>query len=76
MLRGLHDTRIPMLFTLIGYWGIGIGVGAWLAFAKDWGGVGLWTGLAVGLAIVSVLMLWRWSRRDTLGLGRTAWHAE
>jgi MATE family multidrug resistance protein len=76
MLRGLHDTRVPMLFTLLGYWGIGIGVGAWLAFAKGWGGVGLWTGLAVGLAIVSVLMLWRWRRRDTLALGRTAWHAD
>lgn len=71
MLRGLHDTRIPMLFTLIGYWGIGIGVGAWLAFRHGWGGVGLWTGLAVGLAIVSVLMLWRWRRRDQLGLGQS-----
>jgi len=76
MLRGLHDTRIPMLFTLIGYWGIGIGVGAWLAFAQGWGGVGLWTGLAVGLAIVSVLMLWRWRRREQLGLGAAAWSAD
>lgn len=70
MLRGLHDTRVPMLYTLFGYWGIGIGVGAWLAFSRGWGGVGLWTGLAVGLGIVAVLMLWRWRRRETLGLGR------
>lgn len=76
MLRGLHDTRVPMLFTLIGYWGIGIGVGAWLAFGREWGGVGLWTGLAVGLAIVSVLMLWRWRRRETLALGKSAWSGE
>lgn len=69
MLRGLHDTRVPMLFTLVGYWGIGIGIGAWLAFTRGWGGVGLWTGLAVGLGIVSVLMLWRWRRRETLALG-------
>ena len=70
MLRGLHDTRVPMIFTFIGYWGIGIGIGAWLAFRQGWQGQGIWTGLAVGLAIVAVLMIWRWTRRETLGLTR------
>lgn len=68
MLRGLHDTKVPMIYTFIGYWAIGIGVGAWLAFKDGWQGIGIWTGLAIGLAIVAVLMLWRWSRRDRLGL--------
>jgi len=68
MLRGLHDTRVPMIFTFVGYWAIGIGIGAWLAFAKGWQGQGVWTGLAIGLAIVAVLMIWRWSRREPLGL--------
>jgi MATE family multidrug resistance protein len=68
ILRGLHDTRVPMIFTFIGYWLIGIGVGVWLAFRAGWGGVGIWTGLAIGLAIVAVLMLWRWVRREKLGL--------
>ena len=68
MLRGLHDTRVPMLFALLGYWGIGLGVGAWLAFAKGWGGAGIWVGLAIGLAIVAVLMIGRWSIRERLGL--------
>jgi MATE family multidrug resistance protein len=68
ILRGLHDTRVPMIFTFIGYWLIGIGVGVWLAFSVGWGGVGIWTGLALGLAIVAVLMLARWARRDRLGL--------
>lgn len=68
ILRGLHDTRVPMLFTFIGYWLVGIGVGVWLAFRIGWGGVGIWTGLALGLAIVAVLMLARWVRRDRLGL--------
>jgi MATE family multidrug resistance protein len=68
MLRGLHDTRVPMIFTFVGYWAIGIGVGAWLAFRRGWEGQGIWTGLAVGLIIVAVLMIWRWSRRDLLGL--------
>ena len=68
MLRGLHDTRVPMIFTFIGYWGIGIGIGAWLAFGRGWQGQGIWTGLAIGLAIVSVLMIWRWLRRERLEL--------
>ena len=71
ILRGLHDTRVPMIFTFVGYWLIGIGVGVWLAFRAGWGGVGIWTGLALGLAIVAVLMLARWVRRDRLGLIRT-----
>ncbi len=70
MLRGLHDTRWPLLFALLGYWGVGLGIGSWLAFSADWRGVGIWTGLAVGLAVVAVLMLWRWLRRETLGLTR------
>lgn len=68
MLRGLHDTFVPMLFALFGYWIVGIGVGAWLAFGRGWGGVGIWTGLATGLGIVAVLMLARWLLRDRLGL--------
>ena len=60
MLRGLHDTRWPLLFALVGYWVVGLGIGAWLAFAADWQGVGIWVGLASGLAAVAVLMLARW----------------
>ena len=68
MLRGLHDTKVPMYFAAFGYWVVGIGVGAWLAFRAGWDGVGVWTGLAAGLALVSVLMLVRWSMRARLGL--------
>ena len=68
MLRGLHDTRVPMMFAFVGYWGLGIGVGVWLAFDRGWAGVGIWTGLAAGLAFVAVLMLDRWRRRERLGL--------
>jgi MATE family multidrug resistance protein len=70
MLRGLHDTRWPLIFALVGYWVVGLGVGAWLAFAADWQGVGIWVGLATGLAVVAVLMLARWLMRDRLGLAR------
>ncbi|MCJ8190608.1 MATE family efflux transporter [Sphingomicrobium aestuariivivum] len=68
VLRGLHDTRVPMVYTFIGYWVIGLGAGAWLAFGAGWEGEGIWTGLAIGLAIVAVLMLQRWMRREALGL--------
>jgi MATE family multidrug resistance protein len=68
ILRGIHDTRVPMLFAAFGYWVVGIGAGAYLAFETPLKGRGIWIGLALGLAVVSVLMLWRWSRREALGL--------
>ena len=68
MLRGLQDTRVPMVYAGIGYWLVGLGGGALLAFWVGWQGEGVWTGLALGLAMVAVLMLWRWSRRGRLGL--------
>lgn len=68
MLRGLHDTTVPMVFALMGYWFIGIGVGAGLAFWQGWAGIGVWVGLASGLGIVAVLMLARWMMRERIGL--------
>ena len=68
MLRGLHDTRWPLVFALVGYWVVGLGIGVWLAFAQDWKGVGIWVGLASGLAAVAALMLARWILRERLGL--------
>jgi MATE family multidrug resistance protein len=72
MLRGLHDTRWPLVFALVGYWVVGLGIGSWLAFAADWKCIGIWIGLASGLASVAVLMLARWLMRDGLGLTRPA----
>jgi MATE family multidrug resistance protein len=69
MLRGLHDTRWPLMFALVGYWVVGLGIGSWLAFDRDWKGVGIWVGLASGLAAVAALMLARWVLRSRLGLG-------
>ena len=51
MLRGLHDTRVPMIFALFGYWAIGLGVGVALAFSMDWRGSAS-VGLAAGLALL------------------------
>jgi MATE family multidrug resistance protein len=68
MLRGLHDTTVPMLFAAVGYWIVALGIALWLGFVRGWGGVGIWTGLASGLAVVAVLMISRWMRRERLGL--------
>ncbi|HRL20753.1 MAG TPA: MATE family efflux transporter [Alcaligenes sp.] len=62
MLRGLHDTRTPMLLALIGYWVLGVPTGAVLAFQADMGGIGIWIGLVTGLSIVAVLLTLRWVR--------------
>jgi MATE family multidrug resistance protein len=68
MLRGLHDARTPMLIALAGYWGIGLPLGVLLAFPMGLGGIGIWIGLATGLATVAVLMIRRWLYRDAHGL--------
>ena len=68
VLRGLHDTRWPMVYAAVGYWVIGIGIGITLAFPLKMRGVGIWMGLASGLAVVAILVLVRWMRRDQLGL--------
>ncbi|MBB4154607.1 MATE family multidrug resistance protein [Sphingomonas jinjuensis] len=60
VLRGIQDTRVPMLIALFGYWVVGFGTSAYLGFSTPLAGVGVWWGLAAGLAVVSVLLLWRW----------------
>ncbi len=61
-LRGLQDTRIPMLIALFGYWGIGVPVGAALAWLAGFEGLGIWFGFCAGLLVVSVLLVRRWRR--------------
>jgi len=68
MLRGLQDTRVPMIYAGLGYWGIGLATGVGLGFGLGWQGVGIWIGLATGLAVVAALMLHRWINRERLGL--------
>ncbi len=58
-LRGLKDTAVPMVITLVGYWLIGFPVAIWLGFATSLRGIGVWGGLVVGLAVVAALLLWR-----------------
>ncbi|MBC7582169.1 MAG: MATE family efflux transporter [Tardiphaga sp.] len=70
MLRGLQDTRMPMIFALVGYWGFGMPLSLLLAFTLGFGGRGIWIGLAAGLLAVAIVMVWRWTMRERLGLVR------
>lgn len=54
-LRGLKDTKIPMIVNLTAYWVIGIPSGYLLGIVMGWGPVGLWTGLIAGLTIAAIL---------------------
>lgn len=68
VLRGLQDTRVPMVIAGIGYWAVGFVVAILFGFRLHWGAVGIWLGLLTGLIAVSALLLWRWSARARIGL--------
>jgi MATE family multidrug resistance protein len=68
MLRGLHDTTVPMVYAMVGYWGVGLPLGVALAFPGGMQGDGIWIGLSAGLAVVAALLLRRWLKRDAIGL--------
>ncbi len=55
-LRGYRDTTVPLLLAVIGYWGVGFAGGWLLAFPAGYGPIGLWSGLAAGLAAVAVML--------------------
>jgi MATE family multidrug resistance protein len=64
-LRGLKDTRVPMVITTFAYWGVGMPVGGWLAFKAGLGARGMWMGLIAGLSMAAVLLtlrFWRLAR--------------
>jgi MATE family multidrug resistance protein len=67
-LRGLQDTRIPMWIAIFSYWVPGMGVALALGFATPLEGRGVWIGLATGLTVAALLLVWRWQKRDALGL--------
>ena len=67
-LRGLQDTRVPMWIAIFSYWVPGIGMSIGLGFFTPLEGTGVWIGLATGLFFAAALLIWRWYRREALGL--------
>jgi MATE family multidrug resistance protein len=69
VLRGLAETRTPLIANAVGFWGIGLPLGWWLAFEGGLGPAGLWWGLVAGLGTVAAFLLarvvWRIRRGGT-----------
>jgi len=65
-LRGAGDTRTPMICHLLGYWVIGLPLGAMLCFGRGMGAPGLWIGLSAGLIAIGVVLtaFWWWTARE------------
>lgn len=63
ILRGLGDTRLSMLANFCGHWCLGFPIGALFAFQLGFGAVGLWYGLTIGLAFVSLFLLYCYRRK-------------
>jgi len=64
-LRGLGETRVPMIANLVGYWVLGLPLGFILCFVLKWGVYGMWIGLTVSLVIIASILTVRW-RRDSV----------
>lgn len=62
-LRGTGDTRTPMLCHFSAYWLLGLPLGTWLCFRRNWGALGLWVGLSFSLILIGILLLLFWRRR-------------
>jgi len=58
-LRGLNDTRVPLIMALVGFWIIGFVSAYVLAFSAGYGPVGIWVGLSLGLTVFAVLVMGR-----------------
>ena len=67
LLRGVQDTRVPMIIATISYWLVGIPCSYLFGFVFDWGGQGVWLGLVVGLVLAGGFMMVRfWSKAARL----------
>ena len=64
LLRGVHDTRIPMVIAIVSYWLVGVPAAWWLGSPDRFGGVGVWSGLVIGLACAWVGLSVRFWRRN------------
>ena len=69
-LRGLSDTKVPMVIAIFGYWLVGLPVAWLMGFTLGLRGTGIWLGLAAGLVFVAILLVGRFALRERLGLLR------
>ena len=63
LLRGVQDTKVPMVIAVVAYWPWGLGASYLFGFVFDWGAIGVWMGLVVGLTVAGILMMHRfWTK--------------
>jgi MATE family multidrug resistance protein len=67
-LRGLKDTRVPMILTLVAYWGVGLPLAWTLGIQLEWGARGTWVGLIGGLTTAAILLFIRFHRLTRRGV--------
>ncbi len=70
LLRGVQDTGVPMVMAVLSYWVVGIPASYLLGFTFDLGGIGIWLGLAAGLACAGGFLMFRFWRRAIVRVGR------
>jgi MATE family multidrug resistance protein len=63
VLRGVGETRTPMIINVIGHWLFGLPVGYALCYWYGWGVLGLWIGLSVGLIFTALVLTAVWSKK-------------
>jgi MATE family multidrug resistance protein len=66
VLRGIGETRMPMIINVIGHWVFGLPVGYALCFWYAWGAFGLWIGLSIGLIFTALVLTVVWWKQTTL----------
>jgi multidrug resistance protein, MATE family len=67
-LRGLGETRFPMIANFVGYWILGLPLGIFLCFGLHWGIYGLWIGLTLALIVIATTLLLRWRKDSRKGV--------
>jgi MATE family multidrug resistance protein len=66
-LRGLNDTRMPLLFAAVSFWLIGLTASYGFGFPGGLGATGVWLGFTIGLAVYALLLVWRFHRLTARG---------
>lgn len=67
-LRGIKDTKVPLLIGIVSYWAIGLGSGYFFGIVLQWGSVGFWWGLVLGLFANAFALTWRFNSRTIAAL--------
>ncbi|MCK8482501.1 MATE family efflux transporter [Aliiroseovarius sp. S2029] len=68
LLRGVQDTRVPMIIATLSYWGVGMTMSYVLGITLGYGAPGVWVGLLLGLVCAGIFMSWRfWKSSSRIG---------